>query len=154
MIYDFSNRPVPHCEVSLGWFHKTTTDINGRFTFPRVSLGTYTITGKKTGFESYSEQIIIKDIGQIVYIRMPSQNQLLNLVDEALTANNLTLAEETVERAYQIDENNIEMLFYYATVKFRQRRYGNAMDYLETAIDLGSKDLYVLKFLVLLKELS
>jgi len=154
MIYDFSNRPVPHCEVSLGWWHKTTTDINGRFTFSKVGFGTYTITGKKNGFEVYSDQVIIKDPGQIIYIRIPSQNQLLNLVDEALTANDFALAEETVERAYQINKNNIETLFYYATVKFRQREYDEAVQFLEAAKNLGSRDLYINKFLTLLKELT
>ena len=151
MIYDFSNRPVQHCEVSLGWWHKTTTDINGRFTLPKVGYGTYTVTGKKNGFETYSEKIIIKDPGQIIYIRIPSQNQLLNLVDEALTAGNFTLAEETAERAYQIDKNNVEMLFYYATVKFRQREYDNAVHFLEAAKNLGSRDVYIDKFLTQLK---
>jgi len=152
MIYDFSNRPVQDCEVSLGRWHKTTTDINGRFTLPKIGYGTYTVTGKKNGFETYSEKLVIKDPGQIIYIRIPSQNQLLNLVDEALTVGNFALAEETAERAYQIDKNNIEMLFYYATVKFRQREYDNAVYFLEAAKNLGSKDLYIDKFLTQLKS--
>ena len=154
MIYDFSNRPVAHCEISLGRRYKSTTDINGRFTLAKVAYGTYTITGDKNGFETYSDKVIIKDPGQIIYIRIPSQNQLLDLVDEALGANNFTLAEETVERAYHIDNNNIEMLFYYAVVKFRQHEYDRAISLLETAKKLGSRDLYIDKFLTLLKELS
>jgi hypothetical protein len=154
MIYDFSNRPVPQCEISLGWWHKSTTDINGRFTLPKIAYGTYTVTGKKNGFEVYSDKVIINDTGQIIYIRIPSQNQLLNMVDEALTANDFTLAEETVQRAYQIDKNNIETLFYYATVKFRQREYCEAVKFLEAAKNLGSRDLYIDKFLTLLKELT
>ena len=153
MIYDFSNRPVPHCEISLGRRYRSATDINGRFTLPKVALGTYTITVYKDGFESYSEEIIINNAGQIIYIRIPSQNQLLNLTDEALTANNLSLAEETVERAFQIDQSNIEMLFFYATVKFRQREYEKAIYFLETAQSIGSRDLYIDRFLTILKEL-
>ena len=153
MIYDFSNRPVPHCEISLGRRYKSSTDINGRFTLPKVALGTYTITVYKDGFEAYSEEVRINGAGQIIYIRIPSQTQLLNLVDEALTVNNLNLAEEVVERAYQIDGKNIEMLFYYATVKFRQHDYEKAIHFLETAQSIGSRDLYIDKFLTVLKEL-
>ena len=154
MVYDFSNRPVPNYEISLGKIFKGSTDINGRFTLPKVPLGTYKIAGSKNGFENYFDEVIVKGRGQIIYIRIPSQNQLLNLVEDALVANDFILAEEMAERAYQIDKNNIEMLFYYATVSFRQRRYTNAIVFLESAINLGSKDLYVEKFLNLLKELQ
>jgi len=153
MVYDFSNRPVPFCEVTMGKRFRSSTDINGRFAMPKVPVGTYTITGTKKGFESYSEEVIIKDRGQIVYFRMPSQSQLLTLIDEALSANNLDVAEEMAERAYRIDDKNIEMLFYYATVKFRQNDYIEAIVFLEIAKRLGSKDFYIDKFLTVLKEL-
>ena len=153
MVYDFANRPVAHSEISLGRWHRSVTDINGRFTLPNVPVGTYTITAYRRGFEKYIDEVNIRDRGQIVYFRMPSQNQLLDLVDEALSANNFTLAAELAERAYQVDKNNIEMLFYYATVKFRQGEYTRAISFLETAKSLGSKDLFVDKFLTILREL-
>ena len=154
MVYDFSNRPVANCEVSLGRKYKSVTDINGRFTMPKVPVGTYILTGHKAGFENYTDEVAVRDRGQIIYFRMPSQNQLLDLVDEALSANNLTLAEELAEQAYKIDKSNTEMLFYYATVKFRQRDYIRAILFLGTAKNLGSKDLFVDKFLTLLWELQ
>ena len=150
MVYDYSNRPVAHCEISLGGKYNTLTDINGRFTLVKIPAGTYTLTGFKTGFENYIDEIIIKDRGQIIYFRIPSQNQLLDLVDEALTSNKFSLAGEFVERAYQIDKNNIETLFYYATVKFRQYEYHTAIYFLETARNLGSKDSFVDRFLAIL----
>ena len=152
MIYDFSNRPVAFCEISLGRWYKSTSDINGRFTLSKVPLGKYSLSGYKNGYERYSDEVIVKQKGQIIYIRLPSQNQLLNLVDEALSANNFAIAEEMAERAYKINENNIESLFYYAVVKFRQRQYAKAMDFLETARKLGSRDIYVEKFISNLKE--
>jgi thioredoxin-like negative regulator of GroEL len=154
MIYDFSNRPVSYCAVSLGVLFKSSTDINGRFTLPKVPVGVYTITGEKKGFETYTDELAVRQRGQIVYIRIPSQSQLLEMVDDALTNNDLTAAGQLLQRAYQIDQHNIEMLFYYATVKFRQREYDAAIHYLETAQNLGSKDLYIDKFLALLKELQ
>ena len=153
MIYDFSNRPVAHCEISLGKWYKGITDINGRFTFQKVSPGTYTVSGHKNGYEPYSEEIILKDRGQIIYIRIPSQNQLLNMVDEAIAANNFILAEEIAVRAYHIDKTNIEMHYYFAVIKFRQHQYKRAISYLETAKYLGSRDFYIEKFLTTLKEL-
>jgi len=154
MVYDFTNRPVPNYEISLGKKYKSSTDINGRFTLPKVPVGTYTVTGGKKSFENYSDEVIVKDKGQIIYIRIPSQNQLLNMADDALSANDFAAAQEMVERAYQIDHNNVEMLFYYATVKFRQREYGEAISLLESAKELGSKDVYVDRFLTVLREVQ
>jgi len=147
MVYDFSNRPVAQCEISLGKRHNTVTDINGRFTLPKVPIGTYVLTAFKNGFESFSDEITVRDRGQIIYVRMPSQNQLLDLIDDALTASNLVLAAELMERAHKIDKNNIEMLFYYATIKFRQNEQQEAIGFLEAAKNLGSKDLFVDRFL-------
>ena len=154
MVYDFSNRPVPHYEIALDKRYKGSTDINGRFTLPKVPAGIYKMTGYKGGFENYSDEIIIKERGQIVYIRIPSQNQLLGLVEEALVLNDFTLAEEMAERAYQVDKNNLDMLFYYAVVMFRQRQFNKAFVFLKSAADLGSKDLYAQKFLTILKEMQ
>jgi cytochrome c-type biogenesis protein CcmH/NrfG len=76
------------------------------------------------------------------------------MTDEALAANNFTLAEEIAERAYKIDKNNIEMLFYYAAVSFRQNNFKKAASFLEDAVNLGSKDHYVQKFLSTIKEMQ
>ena len=153
MVYDFSNRPVPYYEVSLGRWYKGSTDINGRFTLPKVPFGTYTLSGHKSGYENYLDEVIVKDKGQIIYIRVPSQNQLLNMVDDALAVNDFPIAEEMAERAFQIDKNNVETLFYNAAVSFRQRQFEKAISFLEAAVDLGSKDLYIDKFLSILREL-
>jgi len=154
MVYDFSNRPVSNYEIVLGNWYSGSTDINGRFTLPKVPLGSYKIRGSKKGYEDYNGEVIIKDKGQIIYIRIPSQNQLLTMADEALAANNFMLAEEIAGRAYQIDKNNIEMLFYYAAILFRQNNLEGAASFLEDAVNLGSKDFYVQKFLTVIRRIQ
>jgi tetratricopeptide (TPR) repeat protein len=154
MVYDFSNRPVSNYEVVLGRWYSGSTDINGRFTLSRVPLGNYKIKGAKKGYENYTGEVIVKDKGQIIYIRIPSQNQLLAMADEAFAANDFILAEEIAERAYQIDKNNIEMLFYYAAISFRQNNLEKAVSFLEDAVKLGSKDFYVQKLLTVIKEMQ
>jgi len=154
MVYDFSNKPVSNYEVVLGKWYSGSTDINGRFTLLKVPLGSYQIQGSKKGFEDYTGEVIIKNKGQIIYIRIPSQNQLLAMADEALAANNFILAEEIVERAYKIDKNNIEMLFYYAAILFRQNNLEGAASFLEDAVNLGSKDSYVQKFLTMIRRIQ
>jgi len=154
MVYDFANKPVAYCQVILSNSYTSSTDINGRFALPIIRPGIYTITIKKDGYETYSDEVIIRDRRQIIYIRIPSQSQLLNLVDEALTVMNLDIAEEYIQRAYQIDQKNIEMLFYYATIKYRQHSYDEAIEFLITARSLGSRDPNIEIFLAILRELT
>ncbi|MCL2209671.1 MAG: carboxypeptidase regulatory-like domain-containing protein [Treponema sp.] len=153
MIYDFSNRPIPYCEITLGKRYNGSTDINGRFTLPKVPTGKYLITVTKSSFETYTDYINIIDRNQIIYIRIPSLNQLLEMVDDSLTKKNLFDAEEIIKRAYLIDQNNIEMLFYYATIKYQQQKHDEAIGFLITAKNLGSKDEYIEKFLSILRGL-
>lgn len=154
MIYDFSNRPVPNFLITLDEKYSISTDINGRFTLTKVPAGTYTLIAKKPGYEIYTDKVDIKDRGQIVYIRIPSQSDLLDLTDNALSNSNFNEAEEYIKRAYLVDADNVEMLFYYATVMFKQGEYDNAVYFLQTAQNLGSKDEYIAKFLAILKELN
>ena len=152
MIYDFSNRPIPFYNVSLGKKYNSSTDINGRFIIPKVPVGKHVIKGSKGGYEILIDEININDISQIIYIRIPSQKQLLEMADEALTGNNFESAENILERAFQIDQNNIETLLYLAVVKYRQNDYDRAVYFLEYAKKLGSKDIYIEKFLNKLKD--
>jgi tetratricopeptide (TPR) repeat protein len=147
MVYDFSNRPISNYAVGLGEKREAVTDINGRFVITRVPVGTYEIRGEKDGYESYQGSIDITGRGQIVYIRVPSQNELLELADEALGKNRIDRAESYVQRAYQVSPESTELLFYYATVMFRQKRYDEAIAYLQKARENGSKDIYLEKFL-------
>ena len=154
MVYDFSSRPIPHCDISLNGRYITSSDINGRFTLPRLRPGEYELKAEKRGFESYLSNIDIQERGQIIYFRMPSQIQLLNLADDALTANETDIAMSYIARAHGIDSNNIETLFYYAVIKFLQNKNEEAIDFLEKAKLLGSNDYYVDKFLTQLKEIQ
>jgi hypothetical protein len=147
MIYDFTNRPVPNYTIHLGDKYSSITDINGRFFISRVPAGAYSIKGEGAGYESYQGDILINDREQIVYLRVPSFSQLLDLADNALSKNQLSEAESYVWRADHIGELTTELLFYMAVIKFRQKDYAAAIDHLKTAIKLGSTDIYVEKFL-------
>ena len=154
MIYDFSNRPIPFFDISLGNKYKSRTDINGRFVLPAVPAGEYAIIGNKKGYETYIDEINVNDSRQIIYIRVPSQKQLLEMADEALAENDFANAEEILGRAFQIDQNSIETLLYFAAVKYRQKDYEKAVSFLEHAQSLGSKDVFIEKFLNALKEIQ
>jgi tetratricopeptide (TPR) repeat protein len=153
MIYDFANKPVSNYKINIGEKKSSLTDVNGRFVIEKLPIGSYAITGEKEGYENYIGDIDITSREQIVYIRIPSAGQLLELADTALEKNQLDEAEEYIKRAYDIGDITTELLFYYATVKFRKQSYDEAIEYLQAALQRGSKDHYVEKFLEYLLSL-
>ncbi|GHV88640.1 hypothetical protein AGMMS50267_10000 [Spirochaetia bacterium] len=153
MVYDFSNRPVPNYKITIGKKYTSTTDINGRFLIEKVPVGTYAMRGERAGYETYQSDITISQKEQIIYIRLPSFNQLLELADAALVKNQINEAEAYLLRAVAIEELTTELFFYLATVQFRQKNYQEAQETLQSARDHGLADIYVEKFLADLKRM-
>jgi hypothetical protein len=147
MAYDFENRPLTQYVVTLSGRTPVATDINGRFFFPDVKPGTYTLTGQKEDYESYEGEIVVSDRRQIVYFRVPNRTQLIDLADGALSRNRIDEAESYMRRAETIGEPTTEVLFYLAVVLFRQGRYQEATDRLQLAASRGGRDPYVMRFL-------
>jgi hypothetical protein len=147
MAYDFENRPLSQYLVTLSGRATAATDINGRFFFPGVKPGSYTLSGEKEGYESYGAAITVSDRRQIVYLRVPNRSQLIALADEALSRNRIGEAESYMRRAENIGEPTTEVLFYAAVVFFRQGQYQEAADRLRIAVSRGARDPYVTRFL-------
>ena len=146
MIYDFENRPVSGYEICLDE-KKTTSDVTGRFVFSKIPKGEYTLTGMKTGYEKYSGELVIEDDLQVVYIRVPSQKQLLDLLDDALTKDNLDDALTFMERANATGVTTTESAFYSAVVFYRMKKTEQAIGILKDLIKSGVTDRYVQMFL-------
>jgi hypothetical protein len=153
MIYDFSNKPIPNCTIQLGEKHQAVSDINGRFFIPKIPVGDYTIAVTKEGYETYHGTIIVGDDQQIVYLRIPSSIQLLELADEALTKKRIREAVVFVDRAISIGERTTELLFYAAVVSFRQQKYREAKAFLIEAKQQGANDIYIDSFIQDLNQL-
>jgi hypothetical protein len=143
MIYDFSNKPISNCTVQIGEKHQAVSDINGRFIIPNVPAGDYTIIAIKEGYEAYHGNILVGDNKQIVYLRIPSPIQLLELADEALSKNHIREATVFVDRAISIGEWTTELFFYAAVVSFRQQKYHEAKEFLVEAKRQGANDIYI-----------
>jgi tetratricopeptide (TPR) repeat protein len=147
MVYDFDNKPVPQYIIEIDGKNPASTDINGRFFIPRVRSGKHEIRGRREGYEEYRGEIIINDKRQIVYLRVPSLSQLLNLADNSLSKNNVEEAALYIERGAAIGEKTVELLFYSAIVLFRKGEYQAAVESLRDAVSRGSRDEYVTRFL-------
>ena len=119
MVYDFDNRPVAGYHLKLNDDLEVVTDITGRFTFEKVKLGEYLLTGESNRYETYEGKIIIYDHDQVIYLRIPSFSQLINLTDKALEANNLQEAEGFLKRAAAMNIQDIDVMIYEAVLAYR-----------------------------------
>ena len=152
MVYDFTNKPVPYCEISIGEKFGSGTDINGRFTVTGIPPGVYPVTGQKEGYETYMEELPIQGIGQIIYIRIPSLKQLIDLTELAMKAQNMRLVEEYAERALAIDGASSDAFMYCATVKLSKNDIPGAINVFETGIEAGNRDIFIELALEQLRE--
>ncbi|GHT57760.1 hypothetical protein FACS1894109_10610 [Spirochaetia bacterium] len=147
MVYDFVNRPISNCNVRLNEKHWVETDINGRFSIAKVPVGNYKIQIIKKGYETYTGEVHIKDGQQIIYIRTPSLQQLLDLADNALERNNPEEASTYIHRALSINTMTTELFFYAAVVEFRLGYIREAFNYLQEIKSSGVRDIYIEQFI-------
>lgn len=120
MVYDFENKPIEGYSFYIEDDLVAITDVTGRFSLTDLNAGTYTITGLGDDYENYLETFTLFDKKQILYIRIPSITQLLDLVDLALLENNLTDAKSYVDRIFKQWSNNSVALFYRALLHLRK----------------------------------
>ena len=119
MVYDFDNRPVAGYHLKLNNDLEVVTDITGRFTFEKVKLGEYMLTGESSRYEAYEGKIVIYDQDQVIYLRIPSFLQLINLTDKALEENNLQEAEGFLKRASVMNSKDSDVMIYEAVLAYR-----------------------------------
>jgi tetratricopeptide (TPR) repeat protein len=147
MVYDFGSRPIASCNVYIDNRYYAETDINGRFSMAKVPEGSYKIQVSKKGYETYTGDIRINDRKQVLYMRTPSLQQLLDMVDSSLEQNQMDEALSFINRALSIGEVTTELLFYAAVVQFRLGDIQKAGEYLQRIKSRGSHDVYLEKFL-------
>ena len=131
MVYDFDNRPVAGYHLKLNNDLEVVTDITGRFTFEKVKLGEYLLTGESRQYEPYEGKIVIYSQDQVIYLRIPSFLQLINLTDKALEGNNLQEAEGFLKRASAMNSEDIDVMIYEAVLAYRYYNIEQAMRKIE-----------------------
>lgn len=146
MVYDFDNRPVAGYHLKLNDDLEVVTDITGRFTFEKVKLGEYLLTGESKRYEAYEGKIVIYDQDQVIYLRIPSFSQLINLTDKALEENNLQEAEGFLKRASAMNSEDIDVMIYEAVLAYRYYNIEQAMRKIEQIKVNGYRDEWLDRF--------
>ena len=114
-VTDPSGSAVPEAAVTLknarsGLLLKGTTDSTGRFVFPGLELGQYTLTIEKTGFSTYENKDIPLQAGErlalgTIVLTVGSMNQVV-----AVTAEAAFVKTESSERSGTISNTQVDNL--------------------------------------------
>lgn len=103
------NASVVVVNTATGVQHKATTDANGLYSFPNISIGTYTLEVSAAGFRQYTQEGIVLEvgssIGKNVHMVVGATNQKVEV-----QANGLALQTEDASFKQTIDEKTLTEL--------------------------------------------
>ncbi len=135
MIYDHHNQACPGVRVSIDGAAGPLSDVNGRFTLPNISRGRHAISVKKESFEEASFDIEYLSRTQVVYLKIISFSQILELAENALTERKLAEAGSFLARAEKIDDDNPLLLYLKAVLELKRGRPTDALALLLSIIE-------------------
>ena len=150
MIYDHDNNPVNSVTIYVDNKKYVEADIQGRFILDLKKNGEYLIKLTKKGFEDI-DQTFQFDPMNVLYFKMINTSQLLQLAEDAMDKYHYNEAETFLKRALIIEQSRPDVLYLLTIALHLQSKTNEAKEVLETLIDLGFTDTYVIE---LLKKIS
>jgi tetratricopeptide (TPR) repeat protein len=135
MIYDNNNQACPGVRITVDGWTGPVSDVNGRFTLVNLSRGKHALSVKKEGYEEAVFQIEFLNRTQIIYLKVYSFEQILDLAERALQDRKLGAAEEYLERARKINESDSLLLYLQAVIELKRDQVQEALATLLSIID-------------------
>ena len=136
MIYDFDNTPVSGVSVFINNKKIADSDIQGRFIIDNMESGEYKIKLTRRGYEIL-EEIFIFDPLQVLYFKIISAGQLINMAESALELKDYQNAENYINRIIAIEPNRSDTLFLQSITFYLQGKNREAISVLENLIRKG-----------------
>lgn len=148
MIYDARSRPCGMATITISLKDKKSkktvqSDINGRFVFTNIAGGTYNVTAEKSGYETITSEIEFNRRTQLLYIRITSQETLLDEVEKHLKNLEWNKAKTTLERAASVDQNDSRYILLHGVFLQKKGDHQAAIIEWHKLIDKGHKDPYL-----------
>jgi tetratricopeptide (TPR) repeat protein len=154
MVYDNHNQACAGIRISLDGNSGPVSDINGRFTLPNIARGRHTLTVKKEGYEESVFDIDFLNKTQIVYLKVFSFEQILELAENSIQDRKLGAAEAYLERAKKIRESDPLLMYLQAVIALKRDQVQDALVIFLAIVDqktaephvyLAIADIYELK---------
>jgi tetratricopeptide (TPR) repeat protein len=103
MVYDYDQKPCPAAAVHVDGQERARTDIDGRFVIVDLSRGEHRVGVRKPGYEELELEVQFLNRDQILYLRIISLRQLLEVAEAALEKKRLAETASLLDRARKID---------------------------------------------------
>ncbi|MBN1409583.1 MAG: hypothetical protein JW969_01970 [Spirochaetales bacterium] len=143
MIYDYDNSPCADVIITADERTRVQSDINGRFQFFDFSRGAHTFKAEKPGYETWvMDNFYFTNRTQILYIKMISLQQIINMIEKALDEKSWAIAESWVERGKVINEKHAILRYLEAVLNIKREKFEDAIAILTGLIADGNKEAY------------
>ena len=145
MVYDSRNRPCGGTVIRIGESENpvSSADVNGRFVIGDLARGPHTLRVSKEGFESQDIAIDYTSRKQILYVRLVSQESLIDWAEESMESLEWAEADALLSRAEAVDPENSRYLAIRGTLDYLTGRYTTATAVWMRLIEKGHKDPYL-----------
>jgi len=156
MVYNLNNEPVNGLTVSLFSFKdaesvpefKVLTDIHGHFNLGALKTGTtYKVDFEKKGYEKKSTIFTYSDPGEILYVKICSGEQYIQLAEAQIKSGNYSEAQKLLQNAENAGANLTVINYLLAVINYKQKNYEIAAAILEKLIEDGSQEAHINLFL-------
>jgi hypothetical protein len=137
MIYDYHSQPCSQVRILIDNRDGPLSDINGRFVLKNLSKGTHSITLIKDGYEEVNFSFDFINRTQVLYVKLFSLNQLLELAEKELDNKKLGKTEELLSRAEKIDAENVVLLYMKAILALKREQVEQALTLLNSILEQG-----------------
>ena len=140
MVYNHENSPVSNAEVIVNGTIAAMTDVQGRFILTSKQRNEFSLTLKKSGYETV-EGIFCFEPMDVIHIVMVNADQLLKLAEDAMDEGYYREVIAFCDRALALNQERIDALYLKALGLVRLREHDMARNILEALQDqLGERE--------------
>jgi len=140
----YSSRSIPCVGAVLQVDEKVyTADINGRFVIPNLKRGKHQIEVSKEGYEPEIISLDFSDRRQILYVRLISNESLLDWAEESLDELRWSESEDLIMRSLAIEPDNTRALTLLGALYYRMERFEDSLKQWERLIERGYRSPYL-----------
>jgi hypothetical protein len=147
MIYDYENSAVSGVTIKVNGKELVKSDMQGRFILDFKKGGEYEIELIKKGYEKVVQKFDYNPM-EVLYFKMITAAQLVNLAEESLDRFDCEEAEIFLSRAYSMEPYRADIIYLTSVTLYLQGKYYEAKDRIK---ELKEKN-YANKYIALLEE--
>ncbi|CAD7837555.1 hypothetical protein S1OALGB6SA_870 [Olavius algarvensis spirochete endosymbiont] len=120
-----------------------TSDINGRFVIPKLKRGRHLIHISNDGHEPEVVTLNFSDRRQILYIRLTSNESLLDWAEEALDELRWEEAEDFIMRSLAVEPEGTRAITLLGALYYRTEEFEDSLKQWQLLIEKGHRSPYL-----------